>query len=225
MEKATIIFDFDGTLHDSMYIYRKALTQGYQLLVDKQLAPAREFTDEFIAGNIGLTCEDAWQRMCPDLPYSITGQAAARVGEVMDELIENGTARLFPGVPDMLQQVKDAGHQPVFLSNCRNAYRDAVRRVFSFDRWFDHYYTAEEFDGAPKEIIFETIRQDVPGPYIVVGDRDKDIALAQAHGLPCVGCTYGYALPGELDGATVLAKTPMQIAECIEAIVKGAPAA
>ena len=111
MEKATIIFDFDGTLHDSMFIYRIALMRGYDLLVEQGLVPAREFTDEFIAGNIGLTCQDAWERMCPDLPYSVTEQAAIRVGEVMDELIENGTARLFPGVPEMLQQVKDAGYK------------------------------------------------------------------------------------------------------------------
>ena len=214
----TVIFDFDGTLHDSMYIYRMALQRGYQLLVDRGIVPAREFSDGYIAANIGLNCEDAWARMCPDIPWSTTSEAAALVGQVMDELIDNGTARLFPGVPEMLEQVKDAGHTPVFLSNCRNAYRDSVRRTFGFDRWFGHYYTAEQFDGAPKEVIFETIREDVPGPYVVVGDRDKDVALARAHGLPCIGCTYGYAAPGELDGADYLAHSPQEIADLLAAM-------
>lgn len=218
MKNATIIFDFDGTLHDSMFIYRIALERGYGELVARGLAPERAFTDEFIMGNIGLTCQEAWSRMCPDLPWSVTADAADRVGQVMDELIDSGRARLFDGVPEMLQQVVDDGHTPVFLSNCRNAYRDAVRRAFGFDRWFDHYYTAEQFDSAPKEVIFETIRQEVPGPYLVVGDRDKDIALAEAHGLPCIGCTYGYALPGELDSATLLARSPRDIAELVKRI-------
>ena len=218
MKNATIIFDFDGTLHDSMFIYRIALESGYGELVARGLAPERAFTDEFIMGNIGLTCQEAWSRMCPDLPWSVTADAADRVGQVMDELIDSGRARLFDGVPEMLQQVVDDGHTPVFLSNCRNAYRDAVRRAFGFDRWFDHYYTAEQFDSAPKEVIFETIRQEVPGPYLVVGDRDKDIALAEAHGLPCIGCTYGYALPGELDSATLMARSPRGIAELVKRI-------
>lgn len=218
MADVTIVFDFDGTLHDSMYIYRIALQRGYGWLVDQGVAPEREFSDEFIAGNIGLNCEDAWERMCPDLPWSVTSEAAARVGEVMDQLIDDGTARLFPGVPDMLQQLKDDGYELVFLSNCRNEYRDAVRRAFGFDRWFDHYYTAEQFDGAPKEIIFETIHEEVPGPYVVVGDRDKDLALARAHGLPFVGCAYGYSVPGELDGADTLAGDPLEIPACVKAI-------
>jgi len=201
-----------------MYIYRIALRRGYALLVERGEAPERAFSDEFVAGNIGLTAMDAWERMCPDLPWSVTQQAAARVGQVMDELIDDGTARLFPGVPEMLQQLKDDGHVLVFLSNCRNDYRDAVRRAFGFDAWFDRYYTAEQFHGAPKEQIFETIRSEVPGPYIVVGDRDKDMILARTHGLPFIGCSYGYAVEGELDGTRYLADDPAQIVQFVNAI-------
>ena len=213
---ATIIFDFDGTLHDSMFIYREALNRGYRWLMETHQAPPREFTEADMEANIGLTAQEAWARMAPDMPWSITGQAAARVGGIMDELIDNGTARLFPGVPAMLQQVKDAGHTLVFLSNCRNAYKDAVRRAFGFDAYFSAYYTSEQFGGIPKEEIFETIRQDFPGPYAVVGDRDKDLAIALVHGLPSVGCLYGYGSREELAGATLLAEQPADIPSLIQ---------
>lgn len=213
---ATIIFDFDGTLHDSMYVYRIALNRGYQWLVEQGMAKPRVFSESDMEANIGLTAKEAWAHMAPDLPWSITGQAAARVGAVMDELIDNGTARLFPGVPEMLQQVKDAGHTLVFLSNCRNAYRDAVRRAFGFDAWFAGYYTSEQFGGIPKEEIFKTIRQDFPGPYAVVGDRDKDLAIARVHKLPSIGCLYGYGSVEELSGATLLASKPSDIPSLIQ---------
>lgn len=212
---ATIVFDFDGTLHDSMHIYRIALNRGYQWLVDQGLARERTLTEADMAANIGLTAQEAWGIMAPEIPWSVSCQAAARVGEVMDELIADGTARLFPGVPGMLREVKDAGHTLVFLSNCRNAYRDAVRSAFGFDAYFSGYYTAEQFGGIPKERIFETICADFPGPYLVVGDRDKDIAVARAHGLPSIGCLYGYGTPEELAGATLLAPSPRDISSLI----------
>ena len=216
MDRYTVIFDFDGTLHDSMHIYRVALNRGYQMLVEQGKARPRELTEADMEANIGLTAEEAWTRMAPEIPWEVSREAAVRVGVVMDELIDDGTARLFPGVPEMLQQVKDAGHTLVFLSNCRNAYRDAVRRNFGFDAWFSGYYTAEQFDGMPKEQIFEYIRKDFPGPYVVVGDRNKDLAVAQVHGLPSIGCLYGYGSREELAGATFLAEKPDDIPALIE---------
>lgn len=202
-----------------MFIYRIALKRGQEWLENEGYAPTRELSEQDIAGNIGLTAKEAWERMRPDLPWSVTSQAAAQVGRAMDELIDDGTARLFPGVADMLQQVKDAGHTLIFLSNCRDAYLEAVRRAFGFDEWFSHYYTSEQFGGIPKERIFDTIREEVPGPYVVVGDRDKDLAIAEEHGLPCIGCLYGYAAPGELDGATALAHDPLEISPLIQKLV------
>ena len=102
MTASTIIFDFDGTLHDSLYIYRIAFARGYQWLVEQGKAPQRTLTEADMAANIGLTAQEAWGRICPDIPWSVSKDAAARVGRMMDELISDGTARLYPGVPEML---------------------------------------------------------------------------------------------------------------------------
>ena len=218
MNPSAIIFDFDGTLHDSLYVYRTAFVSGYELLVEQGKAPKRHITEAQMASNIGLTAKEAWGRLFPDIPWSVAKIGAERVAQLMDEAFENGTARLFPGVPDVLTTLKDQGHELIFLSNCRNAYLDAVRAAFGFDEWFERYYTAEQFNSAPKPVIFETIREEVEGPFIAVGDRYKDLELARAHNLPSVGCLYGYGTRDELEGATCLAATPQEIVGCVERI-------
>ena len=212
----TVVFDFDGTLHDTMRIYPAAFAEGYRLLVERGLAPARTFTRDEAARNIGLTAREAWELVAPEVDPA----AAQRVGQAMDRMIATGQGRLVPGAPAMLDRVRAAGLACVFLSNCRVAYQQAAREAFGLDRWFCAYYNAEKFDGAPKERIFETIRRRHEGGFAIVGDRCKDIAVARAHGLPSVGCLYGCAAPGELDGATVLARTPEAVGDAIIALAR-----
>ena len=39
----------------------------------------------------------------------------------------------------------------------------------------------------------------------MVGDREHDVHGARAHGIDCVGVTWGYAAPGELAAAGAVA--------------------
>lgn len=218
MALRTVIFDFDGTLHDSMLIYPDAFRAGYQWLVDNGWAEPREFSDSDISGYIGLTAEEMWKSFRPDLPDDVWPKAAAAVGEKMDALILDGTARLFPGVPEMLQAVKDLGVQLVFLSNCRVAYQEAACKAFGLDRWFSGYYNAEQWHDLPKEEIFNDIAKDFPGGYTMVGDRNKDLAVSRVHGFPGIGCLYGYGNREELKDADYYAETPADVVTCLRAI-------
>lgn len=214
----TLVFDFDGTLHDSMYVYEQAFPTGYQTLVDAGLARPRSFSQEELAGNIGLTAREAWGKLIPEIPWEVASRGAAAVGTEMRRLIADGSGRLFPGTDRMLDALKEAGHEMVFLSNCASPYQETARKAFGLDRWMSGFYNAEEFGWLPKERIFETIRQMHPAPYIIIGDRYKDILVAHVHGLPCIGCTYGYGTRGELASATYLAEHPGQVAELVTRI-------
>ena len=219
----TVIFDFDGTLHAGMVIYPAAFRAGYQWLVDNGWAQPRTFADGEISGFIGLTAEEMWKTFRPDLPDEVWQQAAVRVGQEMDRLILNGTAQLFDQVPEMLQAVKDLGVDLVFLSNCRVAYQEAARQAFGLDRWFSAYYNAEEFPGLPKERIFDTIAERFAGGYVMVGDRNKDMAVSRTHGFPGIGCLYGYGQRAELADADYFAETPGDVVDILRRIQAAKP--
>ena len=218
MALQTVVFDFDGTLHDSMHIYPASLNRALAWLASQGYAVDHEVTYDEAKSYIGLTADEMWSICAPGLPADIQKQAAALVGQSMDAFIADGTARLYDGVPAMLDRVAALGVDLVFLSNCRVAYQEISRKMFGLDTWFCDYYNSESYGNIPKEEIFRDIAAAHPGPYAVVGDRYKDLRVAYAHGLPCVGCLYGYCAPGELDEATYLADSPSAVADCLEQI-------
>ncbi|ACV21771.1 5'-nucleotidase [Slackia heliotrinireducens] len=219
MALSTVVFDFDGTLHDSMQVYPRALKAVCQGLMDRGLVERREMGDGEIAGYIGLTTKEMWQTFAPDLDEATQRQSGIEVGRTMDELIANGESKLYDGVPDMLQRVFDMGLDLVFLSNCRIAYQEVCRKAFGMDAWFSAYYNSEEAHDLPKEVIFERIAEVFDGDYLIVGDRDKDLQIAQVHGLPSIGCLYGYGSREELACATYLVESPGDVANIIETLL------
>jgi phosphoglycolate phosphatase len=55
------------------------------------------------------------------------------------------------------------------------------------------------------------------GPVLMVGDREHDVHGAAAHGIGCLGVTWGYAAPGELEraGAVALVDDVARLAEAV----------
>ncbi|MGN0301887.1 MAG: HAD family hydrolase [Anaerotardibacter sp.] len=200
---ATIFLDYDGTLHNSMFIYGPAFRKAYVWLVEQGYAQPRDFEDEEISQWLGWTVEDMWTTFMPSLPEPVWRKASHIIGDVMNEMVKEKQAALFPGTKETLQSLKDDGYELVFLSNCRNSYRDSHVKLFELEELFAATYTAEEFDDIPKWQIYQTVSKNHSLPHIMVGDRFHDIEVAIKAGIPSIGCAYGFNKPEELEEATV----------------------
>lgn len=219
-EKATIFFDFDGTLHDSMAIYGPAFRCAYDWLVQEGHMPKQSFSDEWISQWLGFTVEQMWTTFAPQLDEALWRQAAAIVGREMDERTARGEARLFAGIPEALDVLKDQGYDLVFLSNCRNNYCAVHRELFGLDRWFSAYYCAEAFNDIPKWQIYQQIANRHEFPHIMVGDRFHDQEVALKGSIPFVGCAYGFAREGELHTVDAWAQHPSDLPSVIKDLLE-----
>ncbi len=196
-----ILFDLDGTLTDS----REGITRCVQYALhamgieEPDLKKLEAFVgpplDRSFMENYQMDQETAWKAV------EKFRERFATVG-----IYEN---RVYPGVPEMLRALKEAGRTVAVASSKPQVFIKEVLRYFALQEYFD-VVVGSELDGTrtdKEEVIAEALRQLGIGDKIrrsegvMVGDRKFDIQGARAHGLTSVGVLYGCAPAGELEAA------------------------
>lgn len=211
----TLIFDWDGTLHDTKALYGRAFRRGYAWLTEKSYAPKRDFTDAELSVYLGMSAPDMWNAFMPQLPQAVKKHVSALIGAAMTDEIRSGHASLYPGIHEILTSLRRQGYSLVFLSNCKHAYMETHRAYFALDQYFQGYFCCEDYDFVPKTEIFSSIAKRFPGDYCMIGDRAGDLEVALRHGFPGIGCAYGFGTAEELTGASLIAHSPSQLPELI----------
>ncbi|HRU97781.1 HAD family hydrolase [Ruminococcus sp. XPD3002] len=212
---AQLIFDYDGTIHNSMMTYAPAFRDTMKWLSDNGYIEPKEYADSEISCWLGFNSTDMWGQFHPELDKEIREKARKMLGENMADRVERGEGRLFPHTEETLAKLKEQGHTLIFLSNCRVHYMERHRRVFGLDRFFDRFYCCEEYGFIPKYEIFRRFSSEGEGQYIVIGDRFHDIETAVKNSLSSVGCAYGYGSLEELSDADIIVKDITEIPEAV----------
>lgn len=211
-----LIFDYDGTIHNSMKTYAPAFRNTCQWLYENGYTPElKEYSDKQISYWLGFNSTDMWQMFMPDLPLEVRETARKRLGEDMAERVDRGEGALFENAEKVLETLKNKGYNLIFLSNCRVHYMERHKRVFGLDRFFSYFYCCEDFNFIPKYEIFRKIKPIHYGDFIVIGDRFHDIETAVKNNLHSIGCGYGYGSPEELVNADIIVNDIIEIPDII----------
>ncbi|MBR2511707.1 MAG: HAD family hydrolase [Firmicutes bacterium] len=231
--RPVLIFDYDGTINETMKIYMPGVRKAVGWLIEDCGIKVERPADEKIASWLGMNMDDMWADFLPGLDNELKMKAAHMVGKVMLEKTIAHEAAWYDGMEETLDGLKARGYDMAVLSNCGILYAQTQWEVFGMDRWFDAFFQCESFDNAPKEEIMKAIALDYEkaaehtpvkssgGPaghdrdFILIGDRDSDLYAAKGAAAPFIGCAYGYAAPGELDEADVSAGTPADILKAV----------
>ena len=211
-----LIFDYDGTIHNSMLTYAPAFRDTMKWLSDNGYIPHREYADKEISHLLGFNSTDMWNQFHPELDPVIREKARVMLGEDMARRVDSGEGALYEGAEDMLSELRAKGYTLIFLSNCRFHYLERHKRVFRLDRFFHCFYCCEAYDFIPKYEIFRRIAPEHEGDYIVIGDRFHDIETAVKNGLPSIGCGYGFGSRDELADADIIVDDIRDIPSAVE---------
>ena len=214
--KPTLIFDYDGTIHDTLHIYEPVMRDTYHWLAQEGYVEEKPLAQARIAGWLGLNAKEMWEDFQPQLAEEIREQAAKRNGDGMVARVRDHEARWYASAKSTLDLLKQNGYPMIVLSNCKIAYREAHWEEFRMERWFDRFYDCESYGFAPKTQIIKEILPEYDAPFVVIGDREKDLACARAAGAAFVGCLYGYGSRKELFGADALIMDIRELPEVLK---------
>ena len=219
----TLIFDYDGTLHDTAAPYGAAVREVAAWLSAQGCPPQRDLTDAALSRYLGMTAPEMWADFMPGLDARLRQEASARIGQAMIRQVLAHQSRLYPGIPEALDALRRSGHRLLMLSNCARSYLDAQREAFGLDRWFDGYFCAGDYGFRPKEEVFSILREAFPDSgYCMIGDRASDIRVATVHGLPSLGCAYGFGGADELAAAWACVQAPAELPAAVAALERDA---
>lgn len=219
--KPTLIFDYDGTIHDTLHIYEPVMRHTYHWLAQEGYVKEEPLARERIAGWLGLNAKEMWDDFQPQLADEIKEQAAKRNGDGMVALVRAHEARWYANAEVVLDQLKKSGYPMLILSNCKISYREAHWKEFQMERWFDRFYDCESYGFAPKTQIIKEILPKYEAPYVVIGDRVKDLDCARAVGAAFIGCLYGYGSRQELAEADVLIEDIGELPQVLDKLETG----
>ncbi len=214
--KKLVIFDLDGTLNDtSLYVIpatRRALAE----------MGVTGITDEEIMRNVGASWREACERYLPGQPQEVHRAYSDRYSQAERELCRerHGT---FPGVPELLRQLKAEGYLLAICSNASLRYIKMVCGYLEFLPYFDDFAPLEPEMTEKAQSMKKLLDRLCPDWAVMAGDRHYDLEAARKNGVPFIGCGYGYQRPGELDGADFYAAAPFQVLQGVHLLEKRRP--
>ena len=178
-----IVFDFDGTLADSLTWFRTELddvikAHGLTPLSADAAERLRGLPPKAIMGELGIP---AWK--LPFIAADVRKRAAANTGKIA----------LFDGISAMLEDIQKAGLKiAVVSSNGEDAVRtvlgqDNTARIARFACGAALFGKAQVFRKTMKRLDVE------PGRTLCVGDEVRDLEAAHDAGCHAAAVSWGFA--------------------------------
>lgn len=196
-ESRCVVFDFDGTLCDSL---------GDILTTFREVARLHGVTDiDWSAVRIGPPLAEMIGRGIGEKTDSARVEAMATDYRRIYFACDFTASPLYPGAPDLLRKLKDAGIRLAIATNKREAATGRILAKKEIAGFFDAVFSCDR-GGEPwdKPRMLRAIlgaAKTSPRECVFLGDTAEDIHAGQAVGVKTVGVLYGYGTPDEIIAA------------------------
>lgn len=215
MTVALVLFDLDGTLVDSL----QDLTDA----VNHMLAGfgRQTLTHSEVRQLVGKGARNLVQRALAT-SSSIDIEAGLAAFTEFNEIHIADNSRLYPGVLELLQQLRADGIRMAVISNKNESLSRLILKTLEIDVFFDSIAGGDTFsEMKPSPLPLQQIIEKLccsPADSIMVGDSINDIQAGNRAKITTIGCSWGYGNREELSESGFFADSCSDIINILRAL-------
>ena len=185
--KKLIIFDWDGTLSDSV----ARIARCIQLAADEHQLPQPSFNQA--KEIIGLGLNEAIRQLFPSADEPMVARFSSSYSAHYRRE-DNGPSEFFPGVISSLEQLRASGYLLAVATGKSRAGLDRVFAATQLTGFFHASRCADETRSKPHPLMLQELlaEQGVePQNAVMVGDTEFDMEMAVNANMPRIAVSYG----------------------------------
>lgn len=205
-----IVFDLDGTLSRSDRFSVNAI-QDVQRELGFKVSSESEIKNCF-----GMNLNDLMNSLFKRCDKIIIDEYKKWIALTEKRYLH--LAETYPGITEMLNDIKSKGYRTAVCSNSSNKYIITILRTLNLIGKIDYIQELEPHMKDKSESLRNLILNVSPMEAIMIGDTSFDKSAAEINNLPFIGCKYGYR-PHEMENLRYVAENPIEIPPLIEKIL------
>lgn len=202
MKIKSVLFDLDGTLVNSL----DDLTDAVNHVRHGCALPPLASSD--VRMMVGKGALNLVQRALPDCSNTEIEQALQRFLDYNTIHIVD-KSRLYPGVIELLNFLKQKGFRMAVISNKNEALSSLILTSLKIHGYFESISGGDTFpESKPSPLPLLRVIEELglePCEALMVGDSINDIQAGNLAGITTIGCSWGYGTRQELSQATSIA--------------------
>jgi len=182
-----IVFDVDGTLHETFRWWATVIRAGLQRFAEANALTVTMPTDAEAEAVVGMRDGGVWEPFLPEGHKHRWNELRSVVLPMEVETVSRGVDYLFAGVRPLLVHLRRSGVKVALASNCRATYMAAMLHGQGLAALSDWQFCLDSAGVQTKTDMLRLAQQSAGARRVVmVGDREPDHEAALALGWPFV---------------------------------------
>ena len=206
MKHPLIIFDWDGTLMDS--IDKIVLCMQQAAKIQQQVVP----TEQAVKNIIGLSLLKAMQQLFPSLLLSQQASLVEAYREQYNTMHHIDTP-FYDGIAELLTHLKVQGYVlAVATGKGRNGLNGMMQKT-NTEHLFSATICADESNSKPDPSMIHSLLKELdfsPSQALMIGDSSYDLDMAANAGVKSLGVSYGVHGRDKL-----MLSNPIAVVDCL----------
>ena len=191
-----IMFDLDGTMWDSA----EGVAESWNEIFREADPTLPALTADDVHRVMGMTMKEISEVLQPAMNPAVREEVFERCCRHEVDYLYDHPGRLYPGLRETLDALREAGYDLAVVSNCQRGYVEAFLHSSGLGDCFIDYEEWERTGLSKGENIRLVMERNGYRRAVYIGDTAKDQEAAKAAGIPFIHAAYGFGKTVEPEG-------------------------